>query len=71
MFGVENVLTIAVKVVAVAGTIIYFIFSLVVVKQVTAMSHNVKDKFNGILIVFSYIHLLFSVLLMLLAWMLL
>lgn len=45
----------------VLGAIMYFIFSLVVVKQTSMMSRNVKDKFNSVLITFSYIHLAFSI----------
>jgi len=55
------------KFLGIAGSIIYLIFALVVVKQVNTMSKNVKDKFNGILITISYIHLLGAVLLMFLA----
>lgn len=44
----------------IACSLIYFIFSLIVVKQVTSMSKNVKDKFNPILITFSFVHLIFS-----------
>jgi len=44
----------------VACSILYFIFALIVVKQVTSMSKNVHDKFNPILISFSFIHLIFS-----------
>ena len=47
----------------VLGAILYLIFALVVVKQTTMMSNNVNDKFNGILITFSYLHLTFSILL--------
>lgn len=49
----------------VAGALIYVVFAFVVVKQVTTMSRNVKDKFNAILITFSYLHLVFSLLLVL------
>lgn len=45
----------------VLGAILYLIFSLVVVKQTSMMSRNVKDKFNSVLITFSYIHLAFSI----------
>ena len=55
------------KFLGIAGSIIYLIFSLVVVKQVNTMSKNVKDKFNGILITISYIHLLGAILLVFLA----
>jgi hypothetical protein len=55
------------KLFAILGTILYFIFSIVIVKQVTSMSSNVYDKFNAILIAFSYLHLLFSILLIILA----
>jgi alanine dehydrogenase len=44
-----------------AGAIIYAIFALVVVRQVRTMSKNVYDKFNTILIIFSYLHLAFSI----------
>lgn len=63
-----NYLNIAEKIFAILGTLIYLIFALVVVKQVRTMSRNVKDKFNGILILFSYIHLAMAVFLVFLAW---
>ncbi|MEK7528122.1 MAG: DUF5657 family protein [Patescibacteria group bacterium] len=66
-----NLLMIVEKILATLGTIIYVVFALVIVKQVTTMSNHVKDKFNGVLIVFSYLHLLFSLVLALLAWVLL
>lgn len=50
----------ATKIFLVAFTVLYFIFSLIVVKQVTSMSKSVKDKFNVVLIIFSFIHLAFS-----------
>lgn len=54
------------KIFAVSGAVIYLIFAIVIVKQVLIMSKNVQDKFNDILIVFSYLHLLFSIALVLL-----
>jgi len=63
----NTLMLLAGKIFAILGTIIYFIFSVVMVKQVAAMSQNVHDKFNGILIAFSYLHLAFSLLLILLA----
>jgi hypothetical protein len=51
------------KILAVIGSLIYVVFALVVVRQVATMSKNVSDKFNGILIAFSYIHLLAAILL--------
>jgi hypothetical protein len=36
-----------------------------VVKQATSMSKSITDKFNPILIIFSFIHLIFSVVLVL------
>ncbi len=50
----------------VIGSVIYLIFAIVVVKQVLMMTKNINDKFNGILVVFSYLHLAFSVFLILL-----
>ena len=45
----------------VLGSILYLIFATVVVKQVNSMTKNVYDKFNAILIAFSYIHIAFSI----------
>lgn len=58
-----NWFLLAEKIFAISGTILYFIFSVVVVKQVSTMTKNIKDKFNGVLIAFSYLHLLFALLL--------
>lgn len=69
--GLNNLLVLAEKLFGVLGAIIYLIFSLVVVKQVGTMSKNVKDKFNGVLIAFSYIHLIAAILLVFMAWMIL
>ena len=66
MDQVTSILYLLEKVFAVLGAIVYFIFALVIVKQVTSMSNNVYDKFNAILIAFSYLHLAFSVFLIIL-----
>jgi len=50
----------------IALSLFYFIYATIVVKQVNSMSVNVKDKFNPILIAFSFIHLIFAALLILL-----
>jgi len=72
MFGnLGSYLLLAEKLFGVLGAIIYLVFALVVVKQVGAMSKNVKDKFNGILIAFSYIHLAAAVALVFLVWIIL
>lgn len=68
MFNFGNYLAIFERVLGVLGTIIYLIFSLVVVKQVGTMTKNVKDKFNSVLIAFSYLHLLAAIILVFLAW---
>lgn len=67
MGDLSNVFHFLEKFLGIAGSIIYLIFSLVVVKQVNTMSKNVKDKFNGILITISYIHLLGAIVLIFLA----
>lgn len=64
----NNYLIIIEKIFGVLGAIIYLIFSLVVVKQVGTMTKNVKDKFNGILIFISYLHLAAAIFLVFLAW---
>lgn len=56
------------KILGVTGSLIYLIFALVVVKQVRTMSKNVKDKFNYILIMISYLHLVGAIVLVFLAW---
>ena len=43
--------------------VIYLIFAAVVVKQVGTMAKNVNDKFNYVLIIFSYLHLAFTLVL--------
>ena len=48
------------------GSVIYLIFGLVIVKQVSVVSKEVRDKFNSILIAFSYFHLIFCILLVIL-----
>ncbi|MDD2225338.1 MAG: hypothetical protein PHP97_04250 [Candidatus Shapirobacteria bacterium] len=53
------------KIFFVLFALLYFVFAIIVVKQVTSMSKSVSDKFNYILIIFSFLHLAFSVLLIL------
>lgn len=50
----------------VLGSVLYLIFAMVVVKQVGSMTKNVYDKFNSILIAFSYVHFAFAVFLLIL-----
>ncbi|HBP50729.1 MAG: hypothetical protein US68_C0010G0018 [Candidatus Shapirobacteria bacterium GW2011_GWE1_38_10] len=66
-----NYLVLVEKIFGIVGSLIYLIFALVIVKQVNTMTRNVRDKFNGILIVFSYIHLVVAILLVFLAWIIL
>ncbi len=67
MFPEINALMLmAQKLFFVLGAIFYLFFSAVVVKQTTMMSKNVKDKFNAVLITFSYLHLGFAAFLILL-----
>ena len=63
--NINNYLFGTIKVFFIISSLLYSIFSLIVVKQVTSMSKNITDKFNLILIIFSYLHLLFSVILFL------
>lgn len=46
-------------------SLLYLIFSVIVVRQVTTMSNSIKDKFNQFLATFSLIHLVFAVILVL------
>tara|TARA_Y100000310_G_C20519206_1_gene732793 strand:- start:433 stop:654 length:222 start_codon:yes stop_codon:yes gene_type:complete len=60
MIDFNFILNLVKEIFAFLGGLIYLIFALVVIKQVTSMSKNVYDKFNAILIAFSYLHFLFS-----------
>lgn len=53
------------KIFFISLSFLYLIFALITIKQVTSMSKNITDKFNTILIIFSFIHLIFSVILVL------
>lgn len=68
---INNYLQMAGKVFGILGALIYLVFSLVITKQVGTMTKNIKDKFNGVLIVFSYLHLAAAILLVFLAWVIL
>ncbi|MBU4210652.1 hypothetical protein KKC08_05805 [Patescibacteria group bacterium] len=61
LFG-AYILTTA-KFLSIFGSVLYSIFAFVVVRQVTLMCKNVYDKFNSILITFSYIHFFTALLL--------
>ena len=63
ILNLDHYLALAEKIFFILGAIIYFVFALVVVKQTTTMSKYVHDIFNTILIIFSFIHLAFSLLL--------
>ena len=55
------------RIFAFVGTGLYLIFAVVIVKQVSMMTKNVYDKFNGVVIALSYIHLALAVFLMLMS----
>jgi len=56
----------ALKISFTLGSLIYFIFAVIVVKQTATMTKNVNDKFNPVLVMISYLHLAFSALIVLL-----
>lgn len=68
---INNFLTIVEKVIGVTGSIVYLVFAGVIVKQVTMMSKNINDKYNGLLIAISYIHLVVAIFLVLIVVMIL
>ena len=68
---INNFLTIVEKVIGVTGSIVYLVFAGVIVKQVTMMSKNINDKYNGLLIAISYIHLVVAIFLVLMVVMIL
>ena len=57
------------KVFGFLGTGIYLVFAIIIVKQVSMMTKNVYDKFNSVLIIFSYIHLALAIFLMVMTMM--
>ena len=61
--SINNYFFLLIKVLFILFAFIYLIFSLIVVKQVTSMSKSVTDTFNPILVIFSYVHLAFSIIL--------
>ena len=63
----DQILTIIQKIFGVTGSLLYLIFAFIVVRQVSSMSKIVHDKFNSILLIFSYLHLIAAFLLFLLA----
>lgn len=63
----NNIISVSLKIFTIIGLGVYFIFALIVVKQVSVMSQNIYDLYNSHLKLFSYLHLLFSVLIILLA----
>lgn len=63
--GLENYFLIFIKIFFIIFSVLNLIFSLIVVKQVTSMSKDINDKFNFILISFSYLYMILSVLLIL------
>lgn len=68
---INNFLTIVEKVIGVTGSIVYLVFAGVIVKKVTMMSKNINDKYNGLLIAISYIHLVVAIFLVLMIVMIL
>lgn len=63
----NNYLVLIERTFAFLGTGIYLIFAIVIVKQVSMMTKNVNDKFNGVVIFFSYLHLLLAIFLLLMS----
>lgn len=64
-FGLESYFLIVIKIFFIIGSILNLIFSAIVVKQVTSMSKNIKEKFNYILTIISYTYLVISIVLVL------
>ncbi|MFA4827360.1 MAG: DUF5657 family protein [Candidatus Shapirobacteria bacterium] len=71
MTEIKRWLELVEKICVIIGTLVYLVFAVVIVRQVNSMSKIVHDKFNLILIVFSYFHLAFAILLLILAILLL
>jgi len=70
MPDINSIFTLLFRIFFLLGSVFYVVFAVVVVRQVAMMSKNVYDKFNSILIIFSYLHLAFSIFLVLLTFIL-
>lgn len=70
MLDFNSIFTLLFRIFFLLGAVFYVVFAVVVVRQVAMMSKNVYDKFNSILIIFSYLHLAFSIFLVLLTFIL-
>lgn len=64
--NLNSYFNLALKISFTLGGLIYLIFAFIIVKQTAMMTKNVNDKFNPILVTISYLHLAFSILLVLL-----
>jgi hypothetical protein len=69
--SLNNLLIVLEKVFAIIGSIIYFIFASIVVRQAKNFSKNVQDIFNPVIITASIVHLITSGILVFLAFSLL
>jgi pilus assembly protein TadC len=63
--SINNYFFVFIKILFILFAFINFIYSLIIAKQVNSMSKNITDTFNPILVIFSYIHITFSVVLIL------
>ena len=59
-FNFNNYFGIIEKIIAVSGSIIYFIYAIIVLKQVQSMSKKIFDVFNGFIKTIAFFHLLFA-----------
>lgn len=51
----------------VVGLVMYTAFAIIIVKQVRVMSEAIEDGFNGLISLFSWVHLAVAILLIVLA----
>lgn len=61
MFQLNTAIYIFQKIFVVVGTIVYFIFATIVLKQTTSLSKNIHDKFNQVVVSAAFIHMIASV----------
>lgn len=45
----------------IVGLVMYVLFSLVIVRQIKNMTEAVEDEYNGIISIFSWMHLLLAI----------
>jgi len=58
MIPLSNYLTILLKAFFVIGSLLYLIFAFIISRQVSVMTKSIHDKFDSVLMLMAYVHLI-------------